>query len=168
MEVPDWWMQALDQVMKNRAMKRVDLARLLIPKGLFGEDAARELRAAQVKVKRFLDGDNRTSETALAIRMGLIAADPALSVELPRFEFFADSFEEAKTLEIASADPIGTDLSIRRGEVLAKLVAGEQRLLEILDRHEQDRRIDSPAHGGSVRGRRSRPFPGTKATRRER
>ena len=153
-EIPRWWIDALNAEIAARGLTRTDLAELLIKAGMFGRPSAAALNSARVRVTRFFDGIT-TAEVATAFISAL---------GLPPFEFVAESRAQAEAMSLAASDPHGFARAVAAGKLMIELESGERRLDELLA--SQTVVIDS-TDGDDGRGSGGRGA-GSKDSRRQR
>jgi len=144
-EIPRWWMDALEAAIASRNLKRTDLAGFLIGDGVTGAARDRALNAARVKVTQFFDHGIHTSE---------IVAVWCKSLNLPPFEFIAESRRQAEAMAMAQKDPDVLMRVIAAGQLMVDLESGEHRLDELLAAR-QTAAVES-ADGAVRRGSRGR------------
>jgi hypothetical protein len=99
---PAWWLADLDAAIERGKVSRTQLAEMLVPPRLRGDERAKAVKAARVKVFRFFDGDPVTKKK---IRTAEVVRAWCAGLKLPPFEFRAASRPEADALALAQSDP---------------------------------------------------------------
>jgi hypothetical protein len=152
-EVPAWWLDDLDTVMRQRKLSHTELAKMLIPARppLHGDHLKRAIAAARVKVTRFFDEDPAKRVRTIEIIRAWTAA-----LGLLPFEFRADTREEARALAFAKAEPTQVQRAAAAAHVAAMLESGETRLEDLLSGR-QPGDVASPDGNGAPVRRGSRP-----------
>ncbi len=144
-EIPLWWMDALAVAIDTRKLKRTDLAAFLIGDVAAGAARDRAMNAARVKVTRFFDHGIHTSE---------IVAVWCKALNLPPFEFTADTRKQAEAMALAKRDPDLLTRIMAAGQLVVEIESGEHRLDDLLSAR-QTGGVESP-DGAVRRGSRGR------------